>query len=253
MKKLFVLFCCVVVALFPHDAIVCAQTTVVRFMVELPAQGISQDSAVYIAGSFNGWNPLDENYKMSRVDSRHYKLDVPCFTNKKYEYKYSLGGWEHVEKTADGKDVENRKFTSANRAKIKDIVSTWNAPTVKKESQNQLMSLLTKEQISQIMQMKDSITKNLAPAIPQFMAVLQKINMNLLADKPDMMLEKQYNTEAIGVVSQLVDSLTNTLLKMMEVLTPEQKQKMRDMMKNSSNPGDFINMITNPKATPSNK
>jgi len=31
------------------------------------------------------------------------------------------------------------------------------------------------------------------------------------------------------------------------VFTPEQKQKMRDAMKNSTNPGDLINMITNPK------
>jgi Spy/CpxP family protein refolding chaperone len=127
----------------------------------------------------------------------------------------------------------------------------WNVPAPKKEAQNPLTGMLSKEQIGQMMQMKDSITKNLAPVIPQLMGIIQKVNMNLLADKPDPVLGKQYNGEVIGVVSQILDTLTNTLIKVTDVLTPEQKQKMRDAMKNSTNPGDFINMITNPKAASS--
>ncbi|MDR3652326.1 MAG: hypothetical protein P4L34_05065 [Paludibacter sp.] len=251
MKKFFVFLCCIVFGLYAHNA-VSAQTTVVRFMVELPGKGISPDSAVYIAGNFNGWNPSDENYRMMRVDSRHYKLDVPCFANKKYEYKYTLGGWEHVEKTVDGKEVDNRKFTSTRKLKIKDTVTAWNVAAPKKEVQNPLAGMLSKEQIGQMMLMKDSITKSLAPAIPQLLGIIQKVNLNLLADKPDPVLEKQYNAQVIGVVTQILESLTNTLMKMTDVLTPEQKQKMRDAMKNSTNPGDLINMITNSKAA-SNK
>ena len=250
MKKLFVFLCCLVIGLFAHNA-VSARTTVVLFMVELPGQGISKDSSVYIAGSFNGWNPKDENYRMIRIDGHHYELEVPCFADKNYEYKYSLGGWENVEKTIEGKDIENRKFTSTKKLKIKDTVVAWNVPAPKKEAQNPLTGMLSKEQIGQMMQMKDSITKNLAPVIPQLMGILQKVNMNLLADKPDPVLGKQYNGEVLGVVSQLLDMLTNTLIKVTDVLTPDQKQKMRDAMKNSTNPGDFINMITNPKAAPS--
>jgi hypothetical protein len=252
MKKLFMFLCCLVIGLFAHNA-VNAQTTVVRFMVELPGQGISQDSAVYIAGSFNGWNPKDENYKMTREDSRHYKLDVPCFAGKNYEYKYTLGGWEHVEKTTDGKDTDNRKLTSIKKLKIKDKVVAWNVQAPKKDVQNPLSGMLSKEQIEQLKQIKDSITKNLAPIVPQLMGILQKVNSNLLADKPDPVLGKQYKEEIVGVGSQVLESLTNTLMKMMEVLTPEQKQKIRDAMKNSTNPGDLINMITNQKTASSNK
>jgi len=252
MKKLFVFLCCVVSGLIVHNA-VNAQATVVRFLVELPGQGISQDSSVYMAGSFNGWNPRDENYRMAREDNRHYKLDVPCFANKEYEYKYTLGGWEHVEKTPDGKETDNRKITSLKKLKVKDKVAAWNVPAPKKETQNPMTGMLSKEQIDKMMQMKDSITKKLAPAIPQLMGILQKVNMNLLADKPDLALGKQYNEEAVGVVSQILESLTNTLMKTMDVLTPEQKQKIREAMKNSTNPGDLINMITNPKASPSDK
>jgi hypothetical protein len=246
MKKLIVFLCCLVTGLLTYNA-VSAQTTVVRFMVELPGQGISPDSAVYLAGSFNGWSSKDENYRMNREDSRHYKLDVPCFAGKDYEYKYTLGGWEHVEKNIEGKDIDNRKFTSKKSLKIKDQVAGWNVPAPKKENKNPLAGMLSKEQIGQMMQMKDSIIKNLAPAIPQLKGVLQKVNMNLLADKPDPMLGKQYNVEVVGIVSQLIETLTTSLMKLMDVLTPEQKQKMRDVMKNSNNPGDLINMITNSK------
>jgi Spy/CpxP family protein refolding chaperone len=252
MKKLLVFLCCLVIGLFAHNA-VSARTTVVRFLVELPGQGISQDSAVYIAGSFNGWNPKDENYRMTRKDSHHYELDVPCFADKNYEYKYTLGGWDYVEKTIDGKDIDNRKFTSLKKLKIKDSVFAWNVPAPKKDAQNSLSAMLSKEQIAQMMQMKDSITKNLAPVIPQLMGILKKFNSNLLADRPDRELQKQYNGEAVGIVSQILESLTNTLIKVSDVLTPEQKQKLRDAMKNSTNPGDLINMITNSKAEPSDK
>ena len=258
MRKLFVFLCYVVTGLFAHNA-VSAQTTVVRFMVELPGQGISQYSAVYIAGSFNGWSPKDENYRMTRQDSRHYKLDVPCFTDKHYEYKYTLGEWKHIEKSIEGKDIDNRKFISTKKLKIKDTVVAWNVPTSKmddqnkKDDQNPLEGMLSKEQIERLMQMKDSITKNLAPSIPQLVGIFQKVNMNLLADKPDPNLGKQYNAEAIGVVSQMLGSLTTTLMKVMDVLTPEQKQKLRDAMTNSTNPGDLFNMLTKSKPTQPDK
>src|ERR1035437_2811145 len=225
----------------------------IKLKDQLPGQGISPDSSVYIAGNFNGWNPNDENYRMNREDSRHYKLDVPCFTDKNYEYKYTLGGWERVEKTAEGKDIDNRKFTSTKKLKLNDIVEAWNMPAPKKESQNPLTGMLSQEQIGQMIQMKDSFTKNLGSVVPQLMGILQKFNSNLLADKPDPVLGKQCNVEAIGVVSQVLESLTTTLMKVMDVLTPEQKQKIRDAMKNSSNPADLIKMLTNPKEASSDK
>ena len=252
MKKLFMFLCCLVIGLFAHNA-VNAQTTIIRFMVELPGQGISQDSAVFIAGNFNGWNPRDENYRMIRDDSRHYKLDVPCFTGKNYEYKYTLGGWEHVEKTAEGKEIDNRKLTSIKKLKIKDKVVAWNVPAPKKENKNSLEGMLSKEQIEQLKQMKDSIKNNLVPVVPQLMGILQKVTSNLLADKPDPILEKQYRAELIGVGSQVLESLSNTLMKMMEVLTPGQKLKIRDAMKDSKNPADLINILTNQKQSPSDK
>jgi len=85
------------------------------------------------------------------------------------------------------------------------------------------------------------------------MGILQKVNMNLLADNPDPVVGKQYNAEVVTVVSKILDSLTNVLMKAMDVLTPEQKQKIREAMKNSTNPGDLINLITNSKSSSQDK
>jgi hypothetical protein len=253
MKKLALFLSCFAFC-FLYNQMVNAQTTVVHFAVELPGQGISQDSAVYLAGSFNGWTPQDENYRMKRVDARHYTLDVPCFTNKNYEYKYTLGGWKHVEKTIDGKEVENRKFTSTKRLKIKDTVAVWNVPSPQKGAQqNPLSGMLTQDQIKKMMQLKDSVTQSLAPVVPQLLIVVQKIATNILADNPDAGLSKQYNAEVTGVVSQLLGTVTDVLMKITAVLTPEQRQKLREAMKGSSNPADLFNIVTDSKLTPADK
>jgi|GEM_PF-460169 len=253
MKKIALFLSCFAFC-FLYNQAVNAQTTVVRFTVELPGQGISQDSAVYLAGSFNGWSFQDENYRMKRIDGTHYTLDVPCFAGKNYEYKYSLGGKKHVEKTADGKDVANRKFVSAKKLKIKDTVAAWNVPAPKKEvPQNPLSGMLTEDQIKKMMQLKDSVTQSLAPVVPQLLVVVQKMATNILADKPDAGLSKQYNAEVTGVVSQLLGTVTDVLMKITAVLTPEQKQKLRDAMKGSSNPADLFNIVTDSKLTPADK
>jgi putative lipoic acid-binding regulatory protein len=77
--------------------------------------------------------------------------------------------------------------------------------------------------------------------------------LNLLADKPNIDLSKQYNAEAVKVVGRVLESLTCTLMQVMEVLTPEQRQKLREAMKSSSNLGDLINIISNAKVTPADK
>lgn len=244
MKKMFV-FAGIFLALLLMCDTLGAQTTVVRFSVTLPGNGISADSAVYLTGSFNGWKPQDENYRMNRVDGRHYRLDVPCFSNKQYEYKYTLGGWNYVEKTPDNKEIQNRKFISTKKLKIEDEVAAWNVPAPKKEGQqNPLAGMLSPEQIGKLKQLKDSVTKGLGPVVPQLLAILQKVNDNLLAENPDPELRKEYTAEMTAVVGKVLESISDALTQVVAVLTPEQKQKLRDMLKGSNSPDALINLIT---------
>lgn len=222
-----------------------AQATVVRFTVELPGSGISSDSAVYLAGSFNGWNPQDENYRMKRVDARHYQLDVPCFSDKNYEYKYTLGGWSHVERAIDDAEIENRKVFSSKNAKVSDVVVRWHVPEVKKEKKEDgLMASLSDEQKAKMAQVKDSLGGAIATIAPQLKELLGKSFGNLMSDNPDEALGKDVHNQIISAFSSLFENISSGIKTFIETLTPEQKKQLREKMKESDDPMSLFNMIT---------
>ncbi len=74
--------------------------------VQVP-KNTPEDTEVYIAGNFNGWNPADPNYKLLPLKSGLYGLMVTMDTNN-VEFKFTLGSWEKVEVLATHKDRKNR-------------------------------------------------------------------------------------------------------------------------------------------------
>ena len=50
-----------------------AQVCTVRLTVELPGPGIQKDSTVFIAGTFNNWNPSDSSCCM--IENHQLKLE----------------------------------------------------------------------------------------------------------------------------------------------------------------------------------
>lgn len=218
-----------------------AQVGSVHLNVELPGNGIQKDSAVFIAGSFNGWNPSDSSYCMKRIDSKHYTLEIPCFMNKKYSYKYTLGSWKGVEKAIDNKEIDNRTFVSKKKLKIKDVVALWNQPAPAAPMDTTL--LLNKKQMAIIKSLNDSVGKTLPAILPRLLEIMQKGNLNMLSDQPDDALNKQCNKELGEMVTQILDSLGGIMKQMKDALTPEQKQKIREMMKNQDSPTLIMNLI----------
>jgi len=221
----------------------CAQVTPVRLTVQLPAPGILKDSVVFVTGTFNNWNPSDSSAIMKRIDARHYTMLVPCFKNKKYEYKYTLGSWESVEKQTNNNEIDNRQFISYKRLKVNDTIAAWNQPSPDTAAAPK-QGLLTPEQLTKLAALKDSLTTQLTPVVPALMGILQKINVNFLSDTPDKKLEKQYRDEIADVFSKALDSLSGLFYNVSEMLTPEQKAKLRKAMKDSKDPKDLINIIS---------
>ena len=82
-----------------------AQQTVNLRIQSLPSYH-SPKSAVYAAGSFNGWNPQDENFRFRQKDDGTYFLDLQL-ANGNYEYKITRGGWDKVECKRNGADMPN--------------------------------------------------------------------------------------------------------------------------------------------------
>lgn len=120
-----------------HFAI--AQQTVRIEITILPAYHPA-GSAVYLAGSFNGWNPQDEKYRFKKDDKGGYYLDLQLAAGS-YEYKVTRGGWDKVECNKDGSTRANRSLTVPAITPVAITIEEWDdrfpvAPKVSSASRN---------------------------------------------------------------------------------------------------------------------
>ena len=93
----------IIITLFAAPAI--AQQKIRIEINSLPANNPA-NSSIFIAGSFNSWNPQHKNYQFQKSD-KGYFLELPLNAGS-YEYKITRGGWDKVECTKEGKDIGNR-------------------------------------------------------------------------------------------------------------------------------------------------
>jgi predicted alpha/beta superfamily hydrolase len=84
-----------------------------------------RNEALYIAGSFNGWNPASAQYKMQQNENGNWYIDL-IFKPGNYEYKITRGSWEKTECAADGKDIGNRSINaSGNPQPLTISIAGW--------------------------------------------------------------------------------------------------------------------------------
>ena len=81
------------------------------------------NSSLFIAGNFNGWNPQSKNYQFQK-NEKGYFLELSLNAGS-YEYKITRGGWDKVECTKEGKDVGNRTLRVDADATIEVSVEGW--------------------------------------------------------------------------------------------------------------------------------
>lgn len=101
-----------------------AQTPVRLEVKSLPGYHPS-GSQIYLAGSFNGWNPADDRFRFQRDPEGNYFLEIRLDPGR-YEYKITRGGWDKVECKKDGTGIENRILTvGLEKAKIEQFIEEW--------------------------------------------------------------------------------------------------------------------------------
>jgi len=93
----------------------------VTFLVEVPSY-TPVDAQLYIAGSFNNWNPADPNYRFSK-ENDIFKITIELVG--KIEYKITRGSWETVEKGVKGEEIPNRFLEVDKDMEVKISVSHW--------------------------------------------------------------------------------------------------------------------------------
>ncbi|MDO5509315.1 MAG: alpha/beta hydrolase-fold protein [Weeksellaceae bacterium] len=87
---------------------------------------VVDDRPIYITGPFNGWNPHDEKFRLSKSQDNQFSItiQVNSESNVPFEYKYTKGGWENVEIDIHGNIHPNRKI-KGDQVQVFDHVSRW--------------------------------------------------------------------------------------------------------------------------------
>lgn len=80
-------------------------------------------SDIYAAGSFNGWNPQDANYKFQH-ENGNYFLDLKLEKGS-YEYKITRGAWDKAECKKDGESIDNRLLKVEEKVSIELTIEEW--------------------------------------------------------------------------------------------------------------------------------
>jgi len=81
------------------------------------------NSAIFIAGNFNSWNPQSKSFQFQK-NEKGYFLELSLNTGS-YEYKITRGGWDKVECTKEGKDIGNRILKVDADATVEISVDGW--------------------------------------------------------------------------------------------------------------------------------
>ena len=125
MKK--VIFC---IELLFLTLISIAQYKVTFTIVEQPSY---TSGTIYLAGSFNNWNPSDSNYRLTKKDQYGHLTMTISLSKGKYEYKVTRGGWDKVECGERGLPNSNHMLNVDEDLWIDVMVQNWADHFAKKE------------------------------------------------------------------------------------------------------------------------
>jgi alpha-glucosidase len=126
-KRLISLLSFLATVLFSYS-----QHSVSFIITSFPVRNLS-DSNLFIAGSFNGWNPQDNNYRFKKsenarlddsVGQGNYFLGIKL-EDGNYEFKITRGGWDKVECKKGGADIQNRFLKLTSDTTINMTVEEW--------------------------------------------------------------------------------------------------------------------------------
>jgi len=97
-------------------------------ITRVPASTPPADT-LFVAGSFNNWNPHNAGYALTRNADGSYQITLPP-TLGPVEYKFTRGSWDRAEVGADRQPLANRKADLRQTAEINHEILGWSTPGV---------------------------------------------------------------------------------------------------------------------------
>lgn len=68
-----------------------------------------KNKQIFIAGTFNNWNPGNPDYILSKNLKGHYYITIPK-KDREIEFKFTLGSWDFEEQDAEKQNIPNRYY-----------------------------------------------------------------------------------------------------------------------------------------------
>jgi predicted alpha/beta superfamily hydrolase len=99
-----------------------SQSSVTITITDLPDNHPFDDD-VYIAGSFNGWNPGDASYLLTLNPNNTYSVILNGTGT--IEFKFTRGSWTSVEKGSSCEEIGNRSYTFGQGNTYDAVVLNW--------------------------------------------------------------------------------------------------------------------------------
>ncbi|WP_143080060.1 alpha/beta hydrolase-fold protein [Hymenobacter arizonensis] len=111
------------------------------------------DDTLFVAGSFNIWNPHNPAYSLIKTPDGTYQITLPASLGP-VEYKFTRGSWEKAETGLDKQPLPNRRANLQQAAVITHEVLAWSeagaAPTKKHTATPQVHTLSDNFRIPQL-------------------------------------------------------------------------------------------------------
>lgn len=84
------------------------------------------DESLYIAGSFNDWQPGNPDFVMHKNAEGKWEITLGAQTaGTTIQFKFTRGSWETVEKGANGEEISDRTFTYGNGETVNVNILNW--------------------------------------------------------------------------------------------------------------------------------
>ncbi|HET9055226.1 MAG TPA: alpha/beta hydrolase-fold protein [Chitinophagaceae bacterium] len=86
---------------------------------------ISDSDSLFVAGSFNGWNPSSSDYILQKQKDGKYVIQIKDRPAGICEFKFTRGTWAKVECSASGGDVNNHFLKINGDTSVSYEVEAW--------------------------------------------------------------------------------------------------------------------------------
>ncbi|MBK9791522.1 MAG: hypothetical protein IPP60_00030 [Sphingobacteriales bacterium] len=104
-----------------------AQTTI--RVVSVPQYFMPVLDSVFIAGTFNAWNPGEAAFQLQKDFDGSYFIALDGTDGEGFEFKFTRGDWARGETMADGSFLPNRTGVFAGGSELTFTVANWEDQT----------------------------------------------------------------------------------------------------------------------------